>query len=84
MRIARPGVNLLVHGKSASAFVAWNKADAESNPSCGGGIQENWRLAFGLPFVGGWDPEKLEASFRPTLRGGGDPEKLEADTYIYI
>ena len=57
MRIARPGVNLLVHGKSASAFVAWNKAGAESNDHTTlplvGGIQESWRLAFGLPFVGG-------------------------------
>ena len=31
MRIAKQGINLLVHGKSASAFVAWNKASAESN-----------------------------------------------------
>ena len=56
--MARQGINLLVHGKSASAFVAWNKAGAESNHHAA------------LPFVGVGDPGKLRASFRPTLRGG--------------
>ena len=62
MRIARPGINLLVHGKPASASVARNKAGAESNDHTT------------LPFVGGGfrKAESLLSAYF-SWEGAGDP-----------